>query len=301
MRARLLFFAATLLVSIAVQASEIRSDSVSSTALGRPYRFTVYLPDGYPAKGAGRYPVIYLLHGANGDENEWLEKGHLREAMDRLLAERKVAPMVVVMPGHNAGWWVNGAAEKGETALLTELVPAVEERYCVRTDRGGRMFAGDSAGGYAVTRMAFKYPELFVAGAALSPAIYREGPPATSSARKQAQFQKDGSYDDATWRSLNYPRYVEQYRNQPLRVPLYINSGDHDKFGIVAEAKALYEIVDAVQPGKNQLVIVPGDHEWPVWASTIAEAVQFMSRWIEPPAKDVACAASAKISSTIAR
>ncbi len=67
--------------------------------------------------------------------------------------------------------------------------------------------------------MAFEYPDLFVAGAALSPAIYREGPPATSSARKQAQFQKNGSYDEALWRSLNYPRYVEQYRNQSLRIP----------------------------------------------------------------------------------
>ncbi len=61
MYGRVLFFlAAGLLVSMASQASEIRADAVSSAALGRPYKFTVYLPDGYPGKGAGRYPVLYL-------------------------------------------------------------------------------------------------------------------------------------------------------------------------------------------------------------------------------------------------
>ncbi len=54
--------------------------------------------------------------------------------------------------------------------------------------------------------------------------------------------------------------------------------------------------MNTLQQGKNEFVIVPGDHEWPVWASTIAEAVQFMSRWIEPAAQDVACAQPAKVS-----
>jgi len=56
-------------------ASELRRATVASAALGRDMRFIVYIPDGYET-GAQRYPVLYLLHGAGGDENAWVERGY---------------------------------------------------------------------------------------------------------------------------------------------------------------------------------------------------------------------------------
>jgi enterochelin esterase-like enzyme len=80
--------------------------------------------------------------------------------------------MVVVMPGHKQMWWVNANAERAETVLLKELLPEVEHRFRTINDRGGRLVAGLSAGGFATVRLSFEHPELFAAAAALSPAVY---------------------------------------------------------------------------------------------------------------------------------
>jgi enterochelin esterase-like enzyme len=57
---------------------------------------TVYLPPGY-SKDA-KYPVFYLLHGANDNEGGWTRTGAANLILDNLFADKKVVPMIVVMP-----------------------------------------------------------------------------------------------------------------------------------------------------------------------------------------------------------
>ena len=156
--------------------------------------------------------MLYLLHGAGGDENEWLQKGGLRETMDALVARRVIHPMVVVMPGHRAAWWVDGAAEKGETALMKEVLPHAESRYRIDATRANRLVAGLSAGGYGALNLVMKYPQLFAATAILSPAIYDPVPPSHSSGVRNPPFQRDGKFDPALWQSLNYTAHIEGYK-----------------------------------------------------------------------------------------
>ena len=66
-------------------AGEVFLETFQSEALGRDYKYSVYVPDDY-AKGEQRYPILYLLHGAGGNEVEWLQKGGVRETMDALIA-----------------------------------------------------------------------------------------------------------------------------------------------------------------------------------------------------------------------
>src|SRR3712207_9096438 len=51
-------------------AGTVVSQRFQSPSLGREWVYNVYLPDGYDS-GKLRYPVMYLLHGNGGDENEW--------------------------------------------------------------------------------------------------------------------------------------------------------------------------------------------------------------------------------------
>lgn len=69
----------------AALAGTVLEQSLASPTLGRDYRFTVYLPDGY-ADACLSYPVLYLLHGANGDEHDWLVKGKAESTLDSLIA-----------------------------------------------------------------------------------------------------------------------------------------------------------------------------------------------------------------------
>ena len=50
-----------------------------------------------------KYPVLYLLHGAGGDEEAWMTLGRTSQILDNLIAQGKAKPMLVVMTNGNAG------------------------------------------------------------------------------------------------------------------------------------------------------------------------------------------------------
>jgi enterochelin esterase-like enzyme len=122
--------------------------------VGTRRKAQVYTPPGYSAKK--KFPVLYLLHGIGGDETEWHRFAKPNMLMDNLLAEGKAVPMIVVMP--------NGRAQRNDRAegdvfasapafavfehdLLQDLIPAIESRYSVSSDREHRGIAGLSMGG----------------------------------------------------------------------------------------------------------------------------------------------------------
>lgn len=261
---------------------EVTLRSFQSTALHADYRYTVYLPDGYET-GRLKYPVLYLLHGNGGNENDWLVQGQVQPTVDVLIREGRVQPLIIVMPGGGSSWWVDGNRDQAETALIKELIPHIDASYRTISAREGRMIAGLSAGGYGTANAVFKYPELFTAAAALSPAIYSPYPPVHSSALRVAPFQKDGKFDQASWERLNYPAHLEAYKAKRIVVPMYINSGDHDTFFIAYHAAGLFQKLFEYQPKQVAFRVVNGDHEWSVWRDSIGDAIKYMTGFASRP------------------
>lgn len=74
--------------------------------LGMSRRMAVYTPAGYETSKE-KYPVLYLCHGAGGDETAWLEFGRAAQIMDNLIATGQAKPMIVVIPNGN---WMCAAA-----------------------------------------------------------------------------------------------------------------------------------------------------------------------------------------------
>ena len=135
---------------------KIDSIYYTSKTVGTKRRALIYTPPGYSKNK--KYPVLYLLHGIGGDETEWLKGGSPQVIFDNLYAEKKLEPMIVVMP--------NGRAIKDDRAtgnimapdkvqgfanfekdLLNDLIPFIERRYPVIRDREHRAIAGLSMGG----------------------------------------------------------------------------------------------------------------------------------------------------------
>jgi enterochelin esterase-like enzyme len=247
-----------------------------SAALGRDFPFAIYLPNGY-ARSEQRYPVLYLLHGAGGDEMAWEKEGGIKATADLLIHRGEIPPSIIVMPGCKDCWWVDGAVDKAETAFWTDLVPAIERRYRTIEAREGRFLAGLSAGGYGAVRFAMKYPDRIAAAAALSPAVYAETPPAISSARVQPPFLRaDGSFDEAAWKARNYTSLFDQYCRQKQRVAFFLVSGDKDRFGIAFETMTLFKRLYSHQPELSELRIVDGDHSWAIWSKSIEMAMRYL-------------------------
>ncbi len=262
---------------------ELRTESVSSPSLGRDVKVLVYLPDGYE-NGRLRYPVLYLLHGANADEKAWVDFGHIREKADALIASGKIPPAIIVMPGCPSMWWVDGANDKAESAFWMDIVPAVGKRYRTIETRGGRLLAGLSAGGYGAVRYGLRYPEKVAAVAALSPAVYAKSPPATSAARINPPFlHPDGKFNQKSWEEHNYPQLIEGYFAQPLRLPFYLVSGDNDSYGIAFETALLFKQLYERQPDLSELRVVDGGHSWSVWEPAINDALAYVFKFAERP------------------
>ena len=262
----------------AASAGELVIDSVASAALGRDVKFTAYLPDGYK-DAPGKYPVVYLLHGAGGDEYEWARKGSAVETLDGLIKRGLIRPMVAIMPTTGpASWWADGAAEKAETAMMTELLPYVEGKYKVSTERSGREIAGLSMGGYGALNLALSYSNKFCAAGIISPAIYDPLPPETSASRKTPQFVRDGQFNPDTWKALNYPARLDKYVQSPQKVPMWIVSGDHDFLGIAVMSANLYWRMLKLQPKQAELRIIDGDHEWMTFRDALPDTLQYIDR-----------------------
>jgi enterochelin esterase-like enzyme len=279
MRRAVLTLAGTLLLSVGASASSVVSANLTSKELGRAWTYTVYLPTGYESSQL-KYPVLYLLHGNGGTENDWAVQGHIQATVDDLIARGEIPPTIIVMPSAGTTWYVD-RKERMESAFFNDLLPTVEGRYRTITERSGRLVAGLSMGGYGALRFALMKPELFQAAALLSPAIYDPAVPETSSARRVGVFGAN-AFDPAIWTALNYPTLWDKFLEKKIAVPMYINSGDDDDFNIEMEATRLYEKLRAAkQPA--ELRIVNGAHVWDVWASTIGDAMRYMYRTVSRP------------------
>ncbi len=150
----------------------------ASSVLKETRAFWVYTPPGYVRDGA-KYPVLYLLHGSNDTAAGWTTAGGVNFILDNLLAEKKLVPMIVVMPfGHAEPFGTRGGSNTllFEKYLLADVIPAVEAKYRVAGGREQRAIAGLSMGGGQALAVGFGHPELFSSVGAFSPASPQELP-----------------------------------------------------------------------------------------------------------------------------
>jgi enterochelin esterase-like enzyme len=125
-----------------------------SKSVGNKRKAIIYTPPGYSADA--KYPVLYLLHGIGGDEEEWRRGGHPEIILDNLIADQKAPPMIIVMPNGRAqpndrvgtnAMATAPAFAKFDKDLLNDLIPFIQSKYSVKADRENRALAGLSMGG----------------------------------------------------------------------------------------------------------------------------------------------------------
>ncbi|MDX1992308.1 MAG: CapA family protein [bacterium] len=139
--------------------TEFRVSEISTTMY-----FSVYLPPCYDQTGDD-YPVIYLMHGSNDDDGQWLRIG-LGEVLDARIMAGEIPPIIVVMPGGN---WVANENEFGgvnttwDDIFLRQVMPMAEGQYRIRANRAYRAIGGISRGGFWAYQIAFRNPVLFSA------------------------------------------------------------------------------------------------------------------------------------------
>ncbi|WP_315710490.1 alpha/beta hydrolase [Brenneria uluponensis] len=142
---------------------DLRIITYHSSALKSERQMYVWTPPGYSDSGKP-LPVLYFYHGFGDTGDSAVAQGRVPQIMDNLLAEKKIVPMLVVIPDTETDaanaipedfvpqdrrkvfYPRNAAAADNE--LMHDIIPLISQRFNVRHDADGRALAGLSQGGY---------------------------------------------------------------------------------------------------------------------------------------------------------
>lgn len=223
----------------------------------RERRMYVFVPEDYSRSGS-RYPVLYLLHGARGDEASWITQGGLLPVLDSLLQDRKI---LVVFPNMNSYDSENDFAKsrhKGalesffevdgavETSFVRDVVGATDSLFRTIPEKEARAIAGLSLGGMQALYISASSPDTFgyvgIFSAPLHSAL-RNGP--------YSSFYKeiDGKID-------------AQFKNPPLLYHIYVGEKDIYKATMEKFCKELEK-----KGYEYSFFLDEGGHQWAQWQS----------------------------------
>jgi enterochelin esterase-like enzyme len=239
-----------------IDRGKLEAVEYDSTTVGVKRKARVYTPPGYTKDK--KYPVLYLLHGIGGDENEWPRGGAPDVVLDNLYADKKAAPMIVVLPNGRASKDLTARSpfkEQGpafaafEKDLLTDLIPFVEKTYAVKADRESRAIAGLSMGGGQALNFGLNNLDTFawVGGFSSAP-----------NTRRPADLIRD---------------HAEAARKLRL---LYVACGDRDSLFKISQG--VHTMLDEKKVPHVYRVIPGGGHDFRVWKSDLYHFAQLIFR-----------------------
>ena len=246
-----------------VPRGEIHHHFYKSAVAGDDRDYYVYTPPGYDPATKKTYPVLYLLHGFSDDASGWTAVGHANVILDNLIAQGKAKPMIVVMPlGYGtmemirlawSAWSHPGLRDRNfngfREALLTEVMPRVENEYRIAKDRNARAIAGLSMGGSESLLTGLNHLDKFSWVGAFSSGGIPE------------DFPKDFPSLDAR-------------ANQQLHL-LWIACGTEDH--LITINRNLREWLKS-RGVKATEIETPGMHTWIVWRRNLAEFAGLLFR-----------------------
>ena len=220
--------------------TELRDQTIESKVLGRTMKYSVYLPKGYDK--SKEYPVLYMLHGANGSNNDWLNGGKINANASTAASDGTAPEMIVICPdcGGDNFYCDNykGNDIKYMTYFFTEFLPTVENLYAVKKDRASRAIGGLSMGGFGSLYYGLLHPEMFSYVYACSPATYIDGAPNLYDLLSKADVSK-------------LPGITIEIGTEDF---LYESAGS---FKQALDAKKV----------PNEYITRAGTHDWPFWAA----------------------------------
>jgi enterochelin esterase-like enzyme len=233
-------------------------ETYSSNLLGQAMYYTVYTPPCYAASGTP-YPVIYLMHGSNDDDEQWLRLG-LREELDTRILSGEIPPLVAVLPFGNV------IANRNRFDFMSwgnifreELMPDAEAKYNIATNREQRAIGGVSRGGFWAYQIAFSHPEMFsaVGGHSAFFDLYHAAPE-------------------------DNPLHLALSQSNIETMRLWLDRGEYDyaQDGLENMAERLTE--RGLEHTYN--VYPVGEHNNLYWSQHVAEYIDFyVAAWLEVP------------------
>jgi pimeloyl-ACP methyl ester carboxylesterase len=229
-----------------------------SRARNRRVGYTVAYPPGH-APG-DRLPLVVMLHGFGGDHRDALSGLSPAQALALRVDGAPLRPLAMVTVDGGGGYWNPHPGDDPMGMVVDELVPLCRRLGLGRPpDRIGTM--GISMGGYGALLFAERFPHLFAAVAAISPAIWTSYP--------EARGANAGAYASAAAFTAND---VVTHAHALSGTPVRVASGDSDPFHPGVEALA------AALPGGAVVEFSPGCHTGSFFLAQEPPSLAFLSQ-----------------------
>jgi enterochelin esterase-like enzyme len=232
-----------------------------STALKAWRRIHVYTPPGYETNN-DKYPLFYLLHGAGDSDDSWTTVGRANFILDNLIAAKKAKPMVIVMTaghttrtqGGGGGGGFLSAADDFAREFVTDVMPLVEKRYRVMTDRAHTAIAGLSMGGSQTLNIAIPNLQRFA-----YIGVYSSGLIGEAGGRGAASAA--ATPNPNSWENRNLAMLDNAGLKKGLKL-VWFSTGKDD--GLIGTTRSTVEMLK-----KHGFSVVfeesPGGHTWINW------------------------------------
>lgn len=203
-------------------------------------------------------PVLYLLHGMNGNQNSWTGRTNL----ERLVRHTNV---IVVMPNCDNGWYTNTASGVNYFDAVAIELPKIIRRFFpnATTKREKTFIAGLSMGGYGAFKIAFETNQFAWAGS-FSGALVEE-----------EDFKDLISEDYTYWKGIFGEFSQENFAKHSLSNSAKQSDGKTKCYAWCGEGDFLYEAnlhtVDVLKTMGVELEfqVDPGTHDWYYWEQQI--------------------------------
>lgn len=227
----------------------------------------VYTPYCYEEERTKAFPVLYLQHGHGENEIGWTASGKVNFILDNLIAEKKAVPMVVVM----SNGMVQTINEKGkrivnykllEKQLLKDVIPYIEEKFCVGKTKEMRAMAGLSMGSLQTSIIGFMHPEYFNSLGIFSGFVTDiiQGSPLDQAHTEKSKNEHLQILEDAEKFNQTFDVY---FRAMGDMDPFWESFAHDDE---MLQEKGIQQIRK----------LYPGAHDWNVWRMCIRDFAQLI-------------------------
>ena len=244
--------------------------SIYSNAMHKNIKAVVIKPDGY--KKGKDFAVVYLLHGAYGNYQNWFKK------VPALQTYADLYKILIVCPdGAANSWYFDSPVDssyKFETHVSNEVPAYIDANYKTKKDRKYRAIAGLSMGGHGALFIAFRHSETFGACGSMSGALLIEY--ITDKRYSIDKILGDTSSNKQRYFDYSIMKEMEQYPKDSLSIIMDCGTEDF----VIEMNRAAHKKMQSLKI-PHDYTERPGKHDWNYWRNAIQYQLLYFRNYFD--------------------
>lgn len=246
---------------------QVNHIQVPATNIASPMDVNVILPESYATSEDKEYPVVYILHGYDGDYTSWLTLTEPK--LDSLASHYD---MIFVLPDGRDSWYWDAPADpklKMESFFVEELVPYIDKNYRTIADAKHRAITGLSMGGHGSLWLGMRHSDIWGSAGSMSGGVNINKPKWAKSWKMAQRLGSQAQYPQR-WKDHTVITLVKNLK--PGQLNITFDCGVDDFF-IGVNRELHEEMLKYKIP--HDYSERPGKHSHSYWKNSIRYHLQY--------------------------